>query len=532
MQRGRAGAVGAMLAIAVGVAAPWASAQGPAPQLQKQPMPVQRGQTPEQEIRCNRLEEMKVELALLGDRVTFPYTIAATTRNDILELYGFVPNSKVRQRALEVARRSTYLPVFDTVGFKNNQNLQPSPRPMSVLLREGAELLQKELDETAKHVSLGAGPNGVIVLTGRIDSLENKLEVSRIFRQLPGCIAVDNKLTVEPVVRGGQRMVQVTRDGSLFVPVAALRLEQAPVAAPPPTLLLTKSQDEKKVESRLPTPVATKQPSAPPQPMPEVKVGHNADPFAPSKLPVKWGRPVTNWEAQANELEKMQSPPIPAQPQIARQPAMMPTPAAMQSSYQQSTIPIPVQVTKRPEEPKNTLPSTAASKTSRAIANSRPSFAETRPAQAPVMPWKHPGGNEESELKNAEATMDSQAPAKSLLSLHPSRRWPPAYVTGPPSGQGRPGVIVFDDDPPPSPKPAVSTAPMARPIVPLDLQRLIRKVCGPEASDVVVTTQRDGTVLVRVKVANHSVEDRLSRKILDLPEMTSPRVRLFMEVGP
>ena len=47
-----------------------------------------------------------------------------------------------------------------------------------------------------------------------------------------------------------------------------------------------------------------------------------------------------------------------------------------------------------------------------------------------------------------------------------------------------------------------------------------------------VEAQRDGTMLVKVKIANVAVEDELTRKILALPEMTTPRVRLRMDVSP
>jgi len=68
--------------------------------------------------------------------------------------------------------------------------------------------------------------------------------------------------------------------------------------------------------------------------------------------------------------------------------------------------------------------------------------------------------------------------------------------------------------------------------VPAELQRQIQSLCGRQARDVVVAAQYDGSVLVRVKVANHAIEDQLSRKILALPEMQSWQVRLLIEIEP
>lgn len=519
MPRGLAGTVGAMLAIAVLVPAPQAPAQVPASQLPNQAMPLQQGH-------FHRLEEMKVELALLSDHVTFPYSIAAAARDDLLELYGFVPNAKVRQRAVDVARRNTSLQVFDTMGIKSSLSLQPSPRSSGMLLREGTELLQKELEETAKQVSLQMGAEGTIVLTGRTDSVENKLEISRIFRKLPGCCCVVNKLAVVPIVRNGQQMVQVTRDGSLFVPTSAVGLDQArPVASsPPPALLLTKSQEEKKSVSPLPTVLPPKQPSPPPKLPAERIVINHVDDYAPSKLPVKWGHPAQSWERQANDLEAMRSPP----PNI-RQPAQIPTPAAPQPISQQADMPVPIPMPKLPEETSKVQLPAAESKPNRALARSRPNFAETRPLPEPVINQRRLGGSEESEVHRPAAPIASEAPPQPQPSLHSPRRWPPAYVTGPQPNQGRPGVIVFDDELPP-PKRALPTGATSRPVVPADLQRQVRSICGREAREVIVTTQRDGTVLVKVLVASRSIEDQLSRKILAMPEMTSPRVRLLMEV--
>lgn len=155
------------------------------------------------------------------------------------------------------------------------------------------------------------------------------------------------------------------------------------------------------------------------------------------------------------------------------------------------------------------------------------------------MTWRRPGGSEESEPKSAPTTTEPRAsasdsektPLPDVRSLRSSRRWPPAYVTGPPPSQGRPGVISFEDDlPPPQPAPAVIAT--SRALAPADLQRQIKSICGRQAREVTAIAQKDGSVLVRVKVASRSIEEQLSRRILALPEMTSQKVRLMMEIGP
>lgn len=554
-------------------------------------MPVQKGCFP-------RLEEMRVELALLSDPSTFPYAVAASARVGALDLYGFVPNNGIRQHVIDVARRTTILMVHDDMGLQPTPRPQPSPRPSSVLQKEGMELLQNEMGETAKQVSLEARPNGVIVVKGRIDSFENKVKISRLFRQLTGCGYVVNQLTVEPIVRDGKRVVRVTRDGSLFLPPSELG-QKEPAAASPPTLVLTNNPSPQKSQWNLPKTVPSKPPSTPITPMPApptplrasitpppANIGNAPEPYAPSKLPVKWSRPVSGWESQANELEKLhtarqqalkpapgETPKHPSEPKkatalpavaikssgaiLSPQPNNVQTQPApdiawqrpggsepksqsttrvadasaesvLHDAHQQALMPTPVKTSKRPPEPKTAMPlPTVASGT---IATPRPNFAEARPAPARDTTWRRPGGYEEAEPNSPPPTSDADASLKPQLILRSTRRWPPAYVTGTPPSQGNPAVIVFDDDPPPA-QPVTATAP-SRPIVPAHLQRRVQMLCGRDAHEVSVSTQRDGNVLVRVRVANRSIEDQLSRKILSLPEMTSPQVRLLMEVRP
>jgi hypothetical protein len=122
----------------------------------------------------------------------------------------------------------------------------------------------------------------------------------------------------------------------------------------------------------------------------------------------------------------------------------------------------------------------------------------------------------------------------------------------PPPRNGQSGVISFDDDPPPATKPrngqlamitfdeerSPARTPLAIPMGAAampnasDLQRQIKAVCGRQGEVVSVESQRDGTVNIRVKVPNSTVEGQLSGRILAIPGMSSPKVHLVMDVGP
>jgi hypothetical protein len=551
MPRALPGFVGTLLAIAAVVPVPLASAQILA-RFRSQQMPVRKSRYETNALLSEehqRLSEMKIALALLSDIATFPYEFHAHTNGNTLELRGNVPNETIRQRAMDLARRNTFLRGIDGLKIQSNLSVRSPLRPPRQLQQEAAELLHKELGEPAKQMSLEARPNGVIVLTGQIGSVESKLEISRLFRRLSGCTAILNELTVEPILHDGQRLARVTRNGLLLVSPSALTLDLGPPLPPgqpltilPPLKPATNSLAAREDELHLPNALASGQSSTPAKPVSE-KIGSGWEAFAPSKLPVKWSRPAESWEAKAKDLETVHDQPAPAAPQMANQ--QMPIPA--------QPLPKPADFVwkAQPVQTQDKMPTPigVASKSGRTGTKSHPNFAETRRSpEEPAMTWQRPGNSEESEPKAAPATTEPQTPALSgkepladtrstvalspaVSPLHAPRRWPSAYVTGPPPSQGRPGVIAFEDEPsPPKPAPAVIAA--TRPVAATDLQRQIKSLCGRQARDVVVAKNHDGSVLVRVKVANRSIEDQLSRKILALPEMNSSRVQLLMEIAP
>jgi osmotically-inducible protein OsmY len=551
--------VGFLLASAVVIETPSASAQFLA-RFRNQKTPVRKDRYDVSNLLADenqRLAEMKVELALLGDLATFPYEFHATANGNSLQLSGDVPNDMVRQRAMDLARHSTYLRGIDRLRIQPKLSVQSTLRPPSVVQQEATELLNNQLGMPTKQISVEVRPNGVVVLSGSIDSVENKLEISRLFRRLPGCTAVANELTVEPVLIDGQRMARVTRDNMRFVPASALDqdLESAPAAPgaavpqkkttlpanpqlsltpqlppnqPAPTPLRSSNLDARESELRLPAVSAPKQPSIAAKPVRE-KVGDDWEAFGPSQLPVKWGRPADSWEAQAKALETAHAPSKPAEAAWTAKPAQP-----------EDKMPTPIREVNRTEQRKKVRASTAANKTSRIRVRSSPNFAEAREEPVPVMTWRPPtGSHEESEPKSPVPTKENDDSAKPhapkpapALSAQSSRRWPSAYVTGTPPSKGRPGIVTFEDEPSPPSQSAPAVIATTRSPAPADLERHIKKLCGRQAREVVAVQQHDGSVLVRVKVANRSVEDQLSHKILALPEMNSSRVRLMMEIEP
>src|SRR5262249_11457094 len=63
------------------------------------------------------------------------------------------------------------------------------------------------------------------------------------------------------------------------------------------------------------------------------------------------------------------------------------------------------------------------------------------------------------------------------------------------------------------------------------VQSKVRAACGARAGDVHVTRQADGTLVVRVRLSDPRTQDEAIQKIMQLPEMSGPNVRLEVEVG-
>jgi hypothetical protein len=213
--------IGIVPVVAAVILAPLALGQAPAQRVPVQPprQKVVYGENSGPSEGRPRLEEMKVELALLADPVTFPYYLGVHAAVDTLALCGLAPNEMVRQHALELARRSTFLRVCDKVRIQANLVVTSPPRPPLMLQQEAAELLEQNLGELGLEMYVGVQPDGLIVVAGSVDSLENKLAVSRLFRRLSGCRGVVNELIVQSVPHGGPPVVQASFKESMRKPL-------------------------------------------------------------------------------------------------------------------------------------------------------------------------------------------------------------------------------------------------------------------------------------------------------------------------
>ena len=333
MRRALRGAVGVLLAVVAVVPMLWASGKLPAFQRRGQQPPPQQVVHEESFVlteRHYRLEEIKVELALLADRATFPYHLGARAAGETLELHGFVPNEQARQYAMTLASHSTFLRVCNKVQIQAALGVTSPRRPAPMLQEEAAELMEKNLGEPAQAMSIGVRPNGLIVVAGSIASAEKKLAVSRLFRKLSGCQGVVNELIVPPSPRDGPSVVQTTLKGSILQPPALLN------AKPPARIAAPVNPKRAIPASPLPVPPAPLQPVAPARPLAVTVPAKTAAPVAPKR---------------AIPAPLLPVPPAPLQPVAPARPLPVAVPAKAANTSRNVLLTLPVKILVDQAEP-------------------------------------------------------------------------------------------------------------------------------------------------------------------------------------
>jgi hypothetical protein len=605
---------------------------------------------------------------LLADTATFPYYLSGRVTGGNLEVRGYVPNAMVRQRVLDIARRTTALRVIDGLELLARPRVHaPAPR-LEVLQQEATELLSKHFSELARRVRIEARSDGVLTLNGSLNSIEEKLTVCKLFRQLSGCSGVVDQLSIQPIVRDGQRVVPVTKDAALTAPPpmpvakatqptvttvstsapSALRPQQDELRLPtivsgktttakpeetgtvkPPAPVMkwgqsAKEREGSKSDGKTSTVAATTSPALvkPPVPWTNAPVAKTDDARAvkPPAPVSKWGQPAMSWESQVKP-----KPVVNASKDAVAKTTVSPTEKTTTKSAKKSkpdvfasqqrpgesskgstdsvaalTAPTPprrwqhsggseesephVEPLTKPVPSSTSASASSARKTEsqptaiapvhktpaplpkpiarQADSSPRPDgsmrptpsptpapivWPETRQALPEATTRKTPADRADTDAERRLVTGNSdprpRRPASTIsqvVRLDRPSRWPPAYDIRPAEPKnGRPGVIEFDDEPTeePAPQPAPQSAaarlgPVAkRVVVPAELRRNIAAVCGKQAREVIVEQQRDGSVQVRVKVASPAIGDQLTQKILTIPEMASPKVRLTVDVS-
>ena len=171
-----------------------------------------------------RLEAIKVELALLSDASAYTQPLTVRVHGGGVEVQGTVASEAVRQRVLEIARRSCYLPIHDRIALAGDVARASAP-----LIKSAHDRLVRELGAQADGIKIQPEASK-LKLSGQVRSVEDKLHASRTLRGLPGCGGLINNLEVK--ADAGPSFTLVTH-ASDDAPVAPVATPPAPVATLP-----------------------------------------------------------------------------------------------------------------------------------------------------------------------------------------------------------------------------------------------------------------------------------------------------------
>ena len=169
------------------------------------------------------LDALRVELAWLADPLLFaqPPSIKAVGKDEkfVVELRGVVSSNQHRQRALDLAEKFAETPIKDKLLVL----VGPSSRRASVATQELQAKAERHLADKLIEFSQDLRidevyPDGIIKVSGRVLSYEDKVSVSRSLRRLTGCMAVDNRCEVGPMMQDGEMVTIITSDGNLSLP--------------------------------------------------------------------------------------------------------------------------------------------------------------------------------------------------------------------------------------------------------------------------------------------------------------------------
>src|SRR5205814_193809 len=115
-------------------------------------------------------EDMRVELALLANPATFAYPLSAIYTSEGLELHGFVPNMRVKNLALDIAKKTCTVPLVDKLQLHPTLTVRAPEGPAGELEAGAKALLVESFGDAATRWQIKAAELGQVVLNGSCNS--------------------------------------------------------------------------------------------------------------------------------------------------------------------------------------------------------------------------------------------------------------------------------------------------------------------------------------------------------------------------
>jgi osmotically-inducible protein OsmY len=435
----------------------------------------------------HKATEVKVELAWLDDPATFPCQIAAQVTPSGLEIRGFVPSQAVRERATRIARQNCSLPVIDHLHVESGVASFCPIRTKEQLRPAIAACMQNHFGGQLEKLQVTCNDRGEITVKGEINTIQERLAVSKHLQSVAGCTCVHNLLhvpgdTVEPIrpVAPPAIAASAKRESKL---AEQPKTATAPRDVPPPTLPPVAPPLQAKISEPK---------------MPQVTVAP-AQPPAASKAP---------------EPRQIQAPPPPSVASSSSMPPAIPWPVMPQipaapvavTKNEVSVAPVPAPpmpvVASRTESPVVPMPPLPVAPP---MPPTPPTFAAAEIPKPPVLA--------ESYVTTGELTMPDvpQIAQKAAVAIEKRKTEQPAdaYVTT--------GVVMVIDEP-------AQPGSAALALTPYGLKRAIETACGPRATGIEIRFEANNRIAVRFNAPTTADAEEFKRRVQALPEVRSQQV--------
>jgi hypothetical protein len=441
-----------------------------------------------------RALEIQVELAWMGDAVTFRCPLRAHVQKGAIEVTGVVPSADVKARALKIASDTGHTVVDRITVGRVPQNQFPAT-PGNQLLRDVNRAVTDVLGRLSGDVKINVERNGCVTVSGMVHSNEDRLQTSQRLRRVNGCCCVVNQLEVP----GSPPLSQPARLPSppqvAEVSPAPPQPEQMPTPVKRPLLSLPPLPAEPKSSEQAPS-------------LPKMVDYTPPSPYSAQRVDVTAASPSPITRTSLNNLAV--SPPATSKqvegPEHLAGRAVREAPVAPLPKAEPL---VPVNEASESVRPPKTSVFAPKSEVSPPVSQQ---VVRPVPAPLPVSPAPSSTSSRSSSpglfamlmKRNSKSTEQSAESARPKVSDRP-------YVTM--------GTVIIHDEPEAEAPPAT-------------LQNQLLQAGGPALKNVTVSTGPKGELKVKMRVANMTDIDPLTTRVLQLPEMQAPNVELSFELEP
>jgi osmotically-inducible protein OsmY len=181
-------------------------------------------------------ESMRIHIEFLADPLISTTDISPSIKKGKIILNGNVNNNTVANNAVALASRLTTCKVISEIRIWPISFNKTTKVPVETLQANTNKVVSTEFQTAYPKLSVAVSAEGCVIVSGPVITLEDKLEISKRLRKVPGCQRVINKMAVQPMRMGNETVTMVNKDGTKWIigkdqtttPTQAIQLTPTP----------------------------------------------------------------------------------------------------------------------------------------------------------------------------------------------------------------------------------------------------------------------------------------------------------------